>query len=639
MLSGKRKTIGVFVNHSDRYFSETVNLRIRQEALRLGYDVIVFHTVGNHRSSNDYDNQEKGMYRFAPVEELDGILVAPDTYEVQGFREGLTDMLRNRVSCPIVGIRTHAFPWDCVFTDETMTAPPILRHLIEVHGLKRICFMAGYVGHADSDARLLGYYEVMAACGLAIPEHAIFRGTMWSTDGPAAYRHYFVDHAIHPEAIVCANDYMARGLIEEMKRHGLRVPEDVIVTGVDHVDSAGTNMISLTTIEQDYDTIARRGMEQLDRRIRDREGNLPEKEMIGIPGRLILGESCGCGKTDLEATLREGSQNARQLSELRRMQENMTYTSMDLSASDTLEQLHSAILKKANEKELFQDLYLCLFEKEDGERGRHRFAQEMTDRACMVSVTRDGQDMGMPMISFDRRQILPARMIDSPEPQMFYLVLLHHQENTFGYTLTTYAPGKQPNSFFQQWNILISGALRSIHNRHTLQQLYEERRISSITDVMTHMNNRRGLEEKLEPIWNQLVREGERVAFVYFDMDRLKYINDHFGHSAGDFAICMVARAIDRSVPRDGIAARMGGDEFLVVMTGATEQQADAFIEDFRGQLEKLNQEENRSFRVECSCGARVLRPDQDMTLEKCIQESDRKMYDIKIARHAQRKD
>ena len=113
----------------------------------------------------------------------------------------------------------------------------------------------------------------------------------------------------------------------------------------------------------------------------------------------------------------------------------------------------------------------------------------------------------------------------------------------------------------------------NIHNREAMQRLYEERRIYSITDSLTHIYNRRGLEEQILPLWSGLCAKHQSIAFIYFDMDHLKLMNDTYGHAAGDAAICIIARAIRLTAGRNSVYARMGGDEFLVFLPEATQQE------------------------------------------------------------------
>ena len=110
-------------------------------------------------------------------------------------------------------------------------------------------------------------------------------------------------------------------------------------------------------------------------------------------------------------------------------------------------------------------------------------------------------------------------------------------------------------------------------------------------------------------------------------MDRLKQINDTYGHLAGDFAIRLIGHATRRSAPKEALPARVGGDEFLVVIPRATKKDAEKYIQDFQRELETLNQLEDRAFRVSASCGAVVFRLDSLSSIEECIQKSDEEMY------------
>ena len=84
MLSGKRRTIGAFLCKAYSLFDSAVFHTLEKEARNLDYNVVVFTTVGYFASQNYYDMQEKRLFSFAPIEELDGILIAPDTYEIEG---------------------------------------------------------------------------------------------------------------------------------------------------------------------------------------------------------------------------------------------------------------------------------------------------------------------------------------------------------------------------------------------------------------------------------------------------------------------------------------------------------------------------------------------------------------------------
>ena len=209
MIAGKRKTIGVFLCKAYTVFDNAVYHALEEEAHRLNYDVIIFTTVGFFSSQNEYDSQERGMFSFAPIEQLDGIIVAPDTYEIEGFRDQLYEELKRRAKCPVVSIRHQEEEYDCVYTDENLAIRPLMKHLLEDHGLKRVVFLAGYEGHPDGEKRLQVYKEEMALHGLPVDEEKdIAHGTMWLNCGDMAYEAFFSDTERRPEAVVCANDFI-----------------------------------------------------------------------------------------------------------------------------------------------------------------------------------------------------------------------------------------------------------------------------------------------------------------------------------------------------------------------------------------------------------------------------------------------
>ena len=639
MLSGRRKTIGAFLCKAYSLFDSAVFRALEQEAKRLDYNVVVFTTVGYFASQNYYDMQEKRMFSFAPIEQLDGILIAPDTYEIEGFKEELMDVIRERAHCPVVAIRHVSDELDCVHTDEKEAISPLLRHLLDDHKLKKIVFLAGYEGHPDSESRLNAYRRAMAEHGLTVDEEKdIHHGNMWYTCGPEAYKMFFSDPENQPEAVVCANDYMAAGLVRELIKHNIRVPEEVIVTGFDNVPNLNLEELKMTTVEQDFTAMAVAGMEELDRQIRTGD-NWRKRETnvsIGISGRLVLSESCGCGKRDNSYFANASRENAQMVDELNNREVGMTYLTIEMGGCDDLNQMHRVLIAKKDDTPRLQDLYVNLFVSGHTANGKPLFAKEITDTVCLVHVMRDKLDCGMPMVAFDRTQLLPA-LAERPEPQVLYLMGLHQNEFAYGYAVFHYYPDCIPSTFFQHFNVVLSGALSNIHKRNEILALYEERRLSSITDVMTRLLNRRGLEEKLMPEWNNLCAKHEYITFVTFDMDRLKYINDTYGHQAGDFAIRALATAIRAAAPKEGITARMGGDEFLTVLPGAEERIAGSYIKKFEKELAAINKRENRSFEVEASCGMYVVQLDELTTLDQCIRMSDEAMYREKEERHAGR--
>lgn len=629
MITDKRKTLGVFMNKAGPSFQATVQKVTRQCAREMGYDVLYFYTVGYRDSSNFYDEQEKSMFSFAPIEKLDGALVVPDTYDMHGFHESLFEMLDKRAKCPVVHIRAGLDGRDSLYTDESVAIRPLIRHLLEDHGFRKVCFLAGYPDHPGSNDRLACYRDEMEKHGLELPPNAIYHGSMWSRGSDKAYAYFYGNPDTWPEAVVCANDYMALGLIEQLQQHGYSVPRDTVVTGFDDVDVARRSIPALTTVSQDYTVMVTEAMELLHKRIQEREqGDASAAfEHRGIPGSLVVRESCGCASCkapDQLALAVQKLEHQKQQMEIREV--SQTYFSIELNSADSYEAVHDTIVRKLEDIPAVRDFYLCLFRDENG------FAGHITPQVQLVSAIQDRQNAGMPMICFDRENLLPSMAERPDEPQAFYVLLLHQRQNTYGYSVMQLMDDEVPSQFYLHWNVIVSIALRNLDYQGKLKALYEERHRSSITDALTGLLNRRGVNEHLDPIWDHLCQEKRTVCFVSIDMDNLKPINDTFGHQGGDEALCVIADGIRAALPEQAIGARIGGDEYLIFIPDCDEEEAAAFARRFEAFLERHNQ--TSRFPVGASVGTKVFRLEEGIGLDRCVNESDESMYRVKRSRH-----
>ncbi|MCR5419355.1 MAG: GGDEF domain-containing protein [Lachnospiraceae bacterium] len=624
MIFSKRKTIGVFISKMFKVFDEAFFAALERESKRLDYDIVIFTTAGYFLTTSEYDIQESEVFRFAPTDILDGIIAVPSSYEQGEFRDMVYDFLEDRKECPVVIVREESDTTNCVYTDNRTAYAQVIRHLIEDHGLTRICYQSGDPENPEMTPRLEAFKEEMLSHGLTANEDQICYGNLWTTSGHVAYEAFFSDPDKVPQAVACANDFMAMGLIRILREHGYRVPEDVIVAGFDNIRDWCIDIPSLTTIQPDFDGMVTEAMEILDKQIK---AGSKKADPVRVPlaGQLIMGESCGCGRRHPDYFRHLSERTMAFIEDCNDQDAAMNNMSIDLGACDNLTELHNVMISKRTGNPIVRDHYICLFGTPEDP------MDENSDQACLVHAVRDHRDCGMPMIAFDRKELLPLMAERTEEAQVFYIKLLHQKGHNFGYSVFRYDEGKVPSRCFVQTNVLLSIAMENIYRKNELMALYEERRLSSITDLLTGLLNRRGLMESIEPKW--LSMTGRTIAFVCIDLDGLKQINDSFGHAAGDYAIRLVGRAIRDSLPKKCEGARTGGDEFVVFMPEAGPGRAERFVQAFNNKLEELSREGGRSFAVTASAGYAVKKLAAATTIEECIQAGDRVMYEVKEER------
>ena len=147
-----------------------------------------------------------------------------------------------------------------------------------------------------------------------------------------------------------------------------------------------------------------------------------------------------------------------------------------------------------------------------------------------------------------------------------------------------------------------------LHNRDNVERLNR----MSYVDAMTGTNNRRAFLKYVMEL-----PAGKHTAFIFGDMNGLKYINDHYGHKAGDKAIRMAANLMKEMVGRSNVF-RMGGDEFLMVITDMNQEQADELIEQLKKRFQKCH--------LSMAFGA-AIQTTPIMNVDTIITEADGEMY------------
>ena len=124
---------------------------------------------------------------------------------------------------------------------------------------------------------------------------------------------------------------------------------------------------------------------------------------------------------------------------------------------------------------------------------------------------------------------------------------------------------------------------------------------------------------------------GDRFTLFFGDLNKLKTINDSFGHKEGDEAIKSTAQLLKNTFGKDDIVARMSGDEFIAISVNkASEEEAKKIIERVNINFHKHNLSSNKPYELSISMGYSICLPTVNTTFEKLIHQADTMLYDAK---------
>ena len=155
----------------------------------------------------------------------------------------------------------------------------------------------------------------------------------------------------------------------------------------------------------------------------------------------------------------------------------------------------------------------------------------------------------------------------------------------------------------------------------------------STLDELTMISNRRGFLSLAQHSLNICKRNNQAVSLISFDLDHFKPINDQFGHAEGDRALVAFSNLIKQEFRDSDVFARIGGDEFVALLSGAEEDQIQEILIRFSTALDRYNKQAARGYDIHYSVGYTIKHPDDQISLEQLMENSDDEMYKQKSTR------
>lgn len=482
-----KRFIGIIAAEVNSIEQRQIMKGVIAEGQELKQRIVVFSNIYN---SYEYDQSldlENNIYELMFSQELCGLIMIAESFTNEMLRDKVRGMLEKRQDIPVVIIGIYipelAFPnVRFINANDSQDMESITTHLIEKHGFRKIDMLTGFEGNEAAIQRVTGYRKSLEMHGITFEASRVFWGDFWTPSGVALANRYISGELEMPDAIICANDYMAYGLLDTFLENGVRIPDDVSVIGYEFIQERIFHSPVLTTYQRGRKELGCSAV-----RILHALANGEEPPAFYPPkGTLICGETCPCGimHEQMHAELQR-------LREKRQFERWNVLGTMEqqLTLCSTLDELVRVMSERHYWVRSASNMYLCLCDNWY-DTGAETPSDLMNCRSVMP------WHMHEPPIVCPRYDF-NALYQNAPDHAVHYYLPIFFERHFFGYYVLEYHQADTYDDIFRNWMKSITIGLTFLCMKNDIRYLLQCQNLSEQHDSLTGLYNLRGMESVL----------------------------------------------------------------------------------------------------------------------------------------------
>lgn len=446
-------------------------------AQKFDIDIAVISNIYNPNEPSDVLKNENAIYELISSETYDGLILISEAIINTELQQQIKDNLLKNSGVPIIVVGTElpdfVLPnFQFINTSDAKDMEDITNHLISVHGFTEIAILSGHEFLEASHLRVAGYRFALEQNGISFDEKNVFFGDFWLNSGKSLAERYCSGELKMPQAIVCANDYMAYGLMDELLEHDVRIPEDVTVVGYEYIRERHLHTPTLTTYQRNRKAVGMQAVQMLINRINGDSSDISEE----FSGTMITGNSCTCGV--VKEQLRE---------ELKSAKQKQTYDFLNLFSQlehrlTECQTLEAYIQVCRSFKYLIrnvQEIYLCLLDD------WYEKSPDSETISCH-SILKEQSP-----VSLKKHEIFG---LFSGQAGVYYFNPIFFSDRTLGFVVLRYNTPDVYDHIFRNWLKSISNGLEFLRMKNDIQYLTQCQNLSEERDLLTGMYNAAGMQ-------------------------------------------------------------------------------------------------------------------------------------------------
>ena len=624
------RRIAVFTNGFSNEFIENVLTGLQNKAREDGVDIFVFVT---YCSPNDHELQNKcqlNIFHLPEPEDFDGAIMLTNTYNFPDEQERVCARFQ-RAGVPMLSLEVEVPDMSCIKTENYKGVHDLAVHLVEHHNAKKIMFVNGIEGNVENAIRRQALIDVLEEHGLKL-----FDELKCDFGFYTAYRNMldYIDAGKEiPDAVVCANDNMALGINSALMEKGYDVPEDVLLTGFDMIKEGQNTFPIISTVTRGWKKFGELAYDKLKYQIQNPDERFSEE----YHSYFVPSESCGCPASEEAFKNRFSAIRSSYFDSLQQNIMDVFFQRMTISLSFATQKVdfYEKGIKNTNDVPLLGADYCictepCFFELDDDQYPER--IRGYSSNMDILYERRGGNSM--PLRQFDSKILYPEYAHEEGKSNIYVFAPLNYLNYIIGYIAIKNAPALLYNISLTKYIKNMDALLFNMRRHIFAEMKNNELKKIYMTDALTGMYNRTGCQKVLYDFIDSQKKAGQTSILVFTDIDRMKTINDFYGHLNGDLAIKATAEAFMTYSPKDWHFGRYGGDEFIAVGSCPESDSIDTLIRQISESMSNEFKSLNLSFMLHASIGYAVITPDDTGTIDDYIDRADKYMYAEKEKYH-----
>ncbi|MDE5866207.1 MAG: GGDEF domain-containing protein, partial [Lachnospiraceae bacterium] len=594
---------------------------IRKYADEKNINIFVFTCNGDIYRQSEYGVGEFQILFLPDLSQYDGIIFARDTIQNEQIAAEITQRILDS-GTPVISIENHIPGMPVFYVDNREAMRDIVTHLIDIHRVCDICYLSGPDQNPESVERLKGVMDAVNEHDLTLGADKIHYGDFWIDSGKMLVEHLMDSCEKLPDALICANDNMALGAYLEFCNRGVQVGKDILITGFDHIFDASNLTPKITTVEKPQTQIGYEACKAL------AQGEQITSRKFKV--KCYYRGSCGCQESITRNLSEVQLKNVSHKLEMVNMAEINKNMVSDLNDCDNMQEFYECLREYIAQLD-FSFVYLCLCEdsvSEDTIEYDYQIRENYSEKIYIPVAYENGNFTEYSY--FECKELLPRECIEKLENRTCIVAPVHFRRNCLGYLVMCGSELPYNSTQFQVWLMNISNALESMRKQGELKRLVKKLKDVWMLDSLTQIYNRAGFFHFADKFLKECKQHNTQVGMLFVDINKLKRVNDGYGHEEGDFYIKSVADYMKKLKSEGQLLMRYGGDEFVVLGAYTKGDEFTGLTEKLNPMLEECRRQNEKVYEMSVSIGFQSVSITQDFKLDQLMKQADQEMYNMK---------